>query len=404
MDDITYWLYMIDGKLWNKLKLHFNINLSFMTDIKSNIRKNDMIIVYVKKSTSVKGFAFSCIVSKNISLNLTNIKIFDNVKYNKFIINIKDLNYYNDKKGIKLNDVKKKTGILDNFNKLYGKSNNKFIRLPDDFGESLAKLLNNCVKDEKPKRTESYESSEEEKPKRKAVKKKIESDESSEEEKPKRKTVKKKIESDESSEEEKPKRKTVKKKIESDESSEEEKPKRKAVKKKIESDESSEEEKPKRKAVKKKTVSDESSEEDSEETSSDKSDSETETKDEEGKIPIMIVPCKKFKPPKVKDPYDDKQTDKFIEYFKDHYIKCTKCDIINNNNQEPSLYFKDATFEYAETNEYDDADDEIEKYQHMSNHDPYPDSDESYFIIKHIKNEDNIYNKCIILQWRINKT
>ena len=118
----------------------------------------------------------------------------------------------------------------------------------------------------------------------------------------------------------------------------------------------------------------------------------------------MIVPCKKFKPPKVKDPYDDKQTDKFIEYFKDHYIKCTKCDIINNNNQEPSLYFKDATFEYAETNEYDDADDEIEKYQHMSNHDPYPDSDESYFIIKHIKNEDNIYNKCIILQWRINKT
>lgn len=143
---------------------------------------------------------------------------------------------------------------------------------------------------------------------------------------------------------------------------------------------------------------------------SEKSESGNESEIDEYKamIPIMIVPCKKFQFPEVDDFL--KEGDKLTQYFVDHYNKCNKCEIINNNNKEPSKYFTGAELEYEESDIYDpDIDDEIESYHNMKDHDCFginetfhtkrPKLNTPQFKIKKISNSTNCYNNCILLLW-----
>jgi hypothetical protein len=77
------------------------------------------------------------------------------------------------------------------------------------------------------------------------------------------------------------------------------------------------------------------------------SENEEDIDNKNGCIPIMIVPCKKFRIPYVKNYSSGKDVKKIVDYIKNHYLKCSNCEVINNNNnnKEPFKFFDDAEFD-----------------------------------------------------------
>lgn len=134
-------------------------------------------------------------------------------------------------------------------------------------------------------------------------------------------------------------------------------------------------------------------------------DDNIEDEDDENKngcIPIMILPCKKFRIPDVKNYNNEKDKKIITEYIKNHYLKCSKCEIVNNNNKEPSHFFDDAEFDYDIADDNDDEiEEDLEYYYALKKYDPYKDHDETYIKFKNIK-LDSIYINCLLMLWRTN--
>jgi hypothetical protein len=77
-----------------------------------------------------------------------------------------------------------------------------------------------------------------------------------------------------------------------------------------------------------------------------------------GYIPIVVIPCKKFKFPEVEcdendiDDYGNTQdATKKCEYFIEHIGRCRECEITNNNNVELNVLLKECIYSYGEYKE-----------------------------------------------------
>ena len=115
---------------------------------------------------------------------------------------------------------------------------------------------------------------------------------------------------------------------------------------------------------------------------------------DDGYIPILIIPCQD---------YDlMKQNDK-IEYFRNHYGKCKKCEVINNNNVELCAILDYAKIEYIETKSLknDLYDYPITCYWSLTRYIPINKQyDEGPFVrILYIDNVKDVYNGCVLVCW-----
>jgi hypothetical protein len=122
-------------------------------------------------------------------------------------------------------------------------------------------------------------------------------------------------------------------------------------------------------------------------------------------IPIIIIPCKNFEFPEVKNVYLEEK--KLTKYFRDHHIKCNECEITNNNNinlREILIYDKNYDLQCQMSNENDDEiDDELEYYYNIIPHNPFIDADKTTIRIKYIINFDSHYDDCLFIQWIIKR-
>jgi hypothetical protein len=122
-------------------------------------------------------------------------------------------------------------------------------------------------------------------------------------------------------------------------------------------------------------------------------------------IPIMIIPCKDFNFPEVKNTILEEI--KLTNYFKKHHIKCKNCEITNNNNinlREILLYHKKYEIQYQISDEDDyELEEELENYYNLNAHDPFIDPEMTTIKIKHILNYDCVYDDCLFISWIIKK-
>lgn len=127
-------------------------------------------------------------------------------------------------------------------------------------------------------------------------------------------------------------------------------------------------------------------------------DETNETKEEEirekGMIPIMIIPCPEFN--------IDSQKNK-TKYFVDHYKKCYKCDVINNNNIELHTIINDCKFDFQEIKEVKNAyfNPPLDQYNFGMNYEPFDNEDFPFVRIVYINNGHQVYNKCVMVCWII---
>jgi hypothetical protein len=115
---------------------------------------------------------------------------------------------------------------------------------------------------------------------------------------------------------------------------------------------------------------------------------------EKGMIPIMIIPCPEFD--------IDIQKNK-TKYFVDHYKKCYKCNVINNNNIELHTIINDCKFDFQEIKEVKNAyfNPPLDQYNFGMNYEPFDNEEFPFARIVYINNGHPVYNKCIMVCWII---
>ncbi len=114
--------------------------------------------------------------------------------------------------------------------------------------------------------------------------------------------------------------------------------------------------------------------------------------DEGGQIPILLIPCKKFKWPKKNK----------TKYFKKHYKKCTKCEK-NDNNDIPLISFiDDMEIDIFEITEKKDIElDLVLPYYYSLKRCPIEDGTAPYMRIGIISNGHPNYENCFIICYKI---
>lgn len=124
---------------------------------------------------------------------------------------------------------------------------------------------------------------------------------------------------------------------------------------------------------------------------SESSDDDEIMESEEGFIPIMIVPCKKYKIPQLNPEL----------YFKNHYKTCEECDITNNNKKELHYILDKATieiFELKDTKHYH-FNPAMECYHAVRRYEPLDIKKRPFIRCIYINNNDEMYNKCLLITW-----
>ena len=106
-----------------------------------------------------------------------------------------------------------------------------------------------------------------------------------------------------------------------------------------------------------------------------------------GRIPIMIVPCKKFIWPK-----KNKR-----EYFQKHYTTCNRCDVTNNNNMDISSLFLD-NVKITITSEDTYLEHTLNAYYECAPYTPHAYKKKALIIITCIK-DDPTYDGCLLVTW-----
>jgi len=110
-----------------------------------------------------------------------------------------------------------------------------------------------------------------------------------------------------------------------------------------------------------------------------------------GQIPIMMIPCKKFKLPK----HNKKK------YFIKHFKTCNRCEKIDNNNINILTIFDNAHFDFVDVDDpYDvDIDVALKTYDEIIGYIPPNVNSFPYIRIFKIDNNHEIYNNCILISW-----
>lgn len=116
--------------------------------------------------------------------------------------------------------------------------------------------------------------------------------------------------------------------------------------------------------------------------------------DDEGTIPIMIVPCKD---------YDFDELLDQNKYFQKHYKKCKKCDITNNNNSDILQTIDKAEVEVIEitSEKHGYFNPALDAYFSLKKYVPMTDEDKENFIrVIYINNDHEIYNGCLLVAYK----
>lgn len=115
-------------------------------------------------------------------------------------------------------------------------------------------------------------------------------------------------------------------------------------------------------------------------------------KEEVGLIPILVVPCKNF----VFDDGDKGQ------YFVNHYNKCTKCVIINNNRTELGRMINACNLKFYEITLANDGywDPVLNAYNFGAVYVPLDEIEAPFVKIMYVNNKHNIYDKCFMIVWK----
>jgi len=116
--------------------------------------------------------------------------------------------------------------------------------------------------------------------------------------------------------------------------------------------------------------------------------------DDEGIIPILVIPCKNFVWPKKKGDME--------KYFVDHYKTCRECDVTNNNTIELSSFIDKATVEIVDIEDEDEPYIEypLEAYDNLKRHcpDDMNNSDGTPFIrVAKINQCHDVYRNCLLV-------
>lgn len=112
-----------------------------------------------------------------------------------------------------------------------------------------------------------------------------------------------------------------------------------------------------------------------------------------GQIPIMMIPCKKFK-------LEDDMRSR-IKMLKKHYMRCEECEKINNGNIELSVIIEEAKIKILKMSENDRVKEMILAYHSLEKYDPREEYKDNYIKCIYIHDTDSIYHECIIITWKI---
>lgn len=149
----------------------------------------------------------------------------------------------------------------------------------------------------------------------------------------------------------------------------------------------------KKKIYQKIETDDESNDSDDSDNSDDSSDeSESSEKDNNGNIPIMIVPCKEFKLP-------NKDREK---YFGNHIKNCTLCYVTNNNLNKTFMTIIDsAKIEFSEVKDekHSHFNPPLKAYDLGKKYEPFGAKGNKFIRVTYINNGDELYDKCILVSW-----
>jgi hypothetical protein len=88
-------------------------------------------------------------------------------------------------------------------------------------------------------------------------------------------------------------------------------------------------------------------------------------------------------------------------YFVNHYKKCNKCDVTDNNDREICSIIDEAEIEYVEITDETDGyfDPPLEAYWALEKYEPIDAKNNPFIRIAYINNGHYAYNKCILVSW-----
>ena len=374
-DDATYWMYIMDKKKWDEYTRVTNSsednNLYISSYDNSGVEKGDIIFYYIKggKDSGFIGFSRA---GDDQKYNDAKIKVFKDTNLNKNIVKIDYLMIFTD--SIKMSRVlpfiKEETAGHRNessFRPRYLKDTNSFKKLAYG-GNMLLQKLYEFSDDNKKINTKHGRKHDRKKENRLDNYESDDMEEFDDGYKPKRRKLK--INSNVN---------FISSENSSSDSSEV-----------LYSDE----------CIKKKTkqLNDEDSSSEyesyrSDDNTSDESNGDsTESEDVDGEIPILIIPCKKFKWPR--------GLAKQINYCISHLKKCRKCDVTDNNDKSYGTIIDKAKVDLVVSNsEYDEYyDTALECYDNLKRYAPNDVNNGPFIRIIRIECGD-MYNGCILLTW-----
>lgn len=109
-----------------------------------------------------------------------------------------------------------------------------------------------------------------------------------------------------------------------------------------------------------------------------------------GNIPILMIPCNVFE----WNNSDDRIT---IKNFKEHFINCTKCDKIDNNNNSIMTVINDSKYKCQTVEDESKIDIIFKYYDNLVGYNvKYKKNIQLYQILSHT----HIYHKCIFIVWK----
>jgi hypothetical protein len=335
-----FWLYPVSGDNFNYFMKYKGDYITFFG--KNNISSQDIIIVYSKELKN-RGFGALLQISGDLALNTTNnIKIFKNDNLNKYRAKVSIRKNFIPL--IKIKDVIDNLKISDSsfknvqsFSGKYLKGENGVILL-QNHGQLLTNKLIELSSKKDEKNSQGKKSS------------KNSSDNDSD--------------SDRSEKE-----------VSGDESSD---------------DESSDDKSSDDKSPDDKSSDDESSDD---ESSDDESSDETHNNNR-GFIPIMVIPCKDFKIEKI----DEKNRG---DAFMNHYKKCNKCEVTNNNNRELCSIVDKAKIDFfdLETEKHAFFNPALDCYFGMEKYEVLGATQFPFIRVVYINNKHALYDQCILITW-----
>jgi hypothetical protein len=381
-NDTKFWLYCLTKNNFNNLKKYKGMYISCF--LHYEIKKNDILFIYSKEILK-NGFAGICRAAENLKLNNKNNKIFNDMNMNKYIIKLNYITLFDNI--VKINNIidyikfdKPGFRSIQSFRSKFVKKSVSMIKI-DYQGEIILKKLFELTMEEV-ENTNIF-----------LKKKKIEIiDEESSSYNPSlyNSTTDESI------------RSTTTIKSSSDSSI-----KTSTKSSKSSSKDSTIKTTSKSSKIKTADIIDEITVTKSKEL-------EESSENEDGFIPILIIPCNDFKWKKMSE-----------KYFIKHYKLCKNCEKTNNNNTDIGYFLNDAKIEIVdivkeknldltlamnaydsltnyspeESNETESIEETINSSEELSEYTEDSEDAKPFIQIIKVNNNHYLYDKCLFISW-----